>query len=214
MTIRRGTTISMLAAALLLPGCGPLVSFGNDGPADAVYSLRYAGDYASEAKRAGPLLYFDEPMMAEGLAGQKVAVRLGTYRRSTLAEARWSTGLSTLVRDYLMRALSAETDAQTVGEGGLDIKVDCRLGIKIWSFDYVPDTSPGVDVVDVAIELSMVRLRDGRLLGQHTFVQTPEVTGQGEDTVPSAFNKAMQAASVDMAKWLDDTKNDCVAIGS
>jgi len=202
-----------VAAALMLGGCGPLISFGDNGPAADVYTLDYKGALAPEQKE-GPLLYFDEPHVAEGLAGRNIAVRLGAHKRSTLANARWVTGLTTLVRDYLTRSLSDEAKARAIGEGSLDVKVDCRLGMKVWSFDFVPGQKGEDDAVDVTIELTLIRLRDGHFIGQHTFVQTPSVKGPSDDDVMDAFNVAMRTNSRDMAKWLSALKDQCVAPAS
>ncbi len=199
---------AVLALSALSSGCGPIISFGEQGPVDEVFSLRYPGEQQA-TDNSGPVVYIDEPHVAEGLGGIDIAVQLAGNRRSTLAGAAWAADLSTLVRDYFTQALGAETDARPVGEGGLDVKADCRLGIKIWRFDFVPGQTIKEDSVDVRIELSLMRLWDSHLLSQSSFSQQPAVDGKGAEALVASFSVAMKEVSTSMAGAFKDQLKAC-----
>jgi len=199
-----------VAVATLVASCGPLISFGDDGPGDKVYSLKYAGDYENSPADA-PVIYIDEPHMADALAGQKITVALPGEKRSTLSGARWAAPLSALVRDYVARALSHKAGAHMIGEGGLDIQVSCRLGTKVWSFEFVPTENASGDHVQIALEMTLVRLADGKLLSHPTFTKTMPVRGSTGDAVASAFSEAMAGVGDDMGRWLKGQIASCAS---
>ncbi|WP_262692046.1 ABC-type transport auxiliary lipoprotein family protein [Kordiimonas aestuarii] len=210
MLLRRYGGALLLASAAAVSGCGPIISFGGDGPGDTVYSLKYPGGYHTNGDDA-PVIYVDEPHMADGLAGQKIAVALAGERRSTLKGARWSAPLSTLVRDYVARALGDKAGAHMIGEGGLDIHAGCRLGTKVWALEFVPGGDVGGDKVEIAIEMSLVRLSDSTLISHPTFTRSMSVQGTDGDVVMTAFNRAMAATADEMGLWLKDQVDACRA---
>ncbi|WP_417449846.1 ABC-type transport auxiliary lipoprotein family protein [Kordiimonas sp.] len=197
-----------LAATLALSACGPIISFGDDGPGDSEYSLQYSGDYRSSGDDA-PVIYVDEPHMADGLAGQKITVVLPGNKRSSLKGARWSAPLSTLVRDYVARALGDKAGAHMIGEGGLDIHAGCRLGTKVWALEFVPGGNAQADKVEVAMELSLVRLSDSMLVSHPTFTASAPVRGAEGDAVAGAFRAAMADVADDMGRWLKAQVSTC-----
>ena len=191
-----------------IAACGPLISLGNDGPADDIYTLRYPGQVATMSP-SGPIIFVNSPIMAEGLDGRGIPVRLEDERRTSLEGASWSVHLGDLVRDYVVRSLSAQTTANMVSEGGLDIKAQCRLGIKVWMMEYVPGATSGDDRVELAMQLSLVRLSDSVLLDHPTFTQTVSVGSDNNAAVIEGFRTAMRANENDYSKWITTHLADC-----
>ena len=198
----------VLAGSFLLASCGPLISFGDDGPADDVYTLHYEGPLKSESP-TGPIIYVDSPQMVEGLDGQSITVRIDQNRRTTLAGSSWSAHLSDLVRDYVTLALGATSGANLVGGGGLDIKAGCRLGTKVWAMDYVPGATPGEDRVELAIQFSLVRFSDSKLLSHPTFSETVHVQAANGHSIVAAFETAMGSAAQKYGRWFNAESNAC-----
>jgi ABC-type uncharacterized transport system auxiliary subunit len=201
-------TATALTLAGMLAGCGPLISFGQDGPADSVYSLEYQGAYGSFDEGA-PTIYFDEPIMAEGLGGRKLAVRLQDFRRSTVAGASWSSNLADLMRGYLVRSVANTTGAQLIGEGGLDVEVGCRIATHVWSFELVPGADASDDIVDSTMELTLLNLRTGDLLGKQTFAAKVGVAGSDSQAIARAFNRAIENTAGEISTWLSDLQDGC-----
>ena len=199
---------ALFALPLLLAGCGPLISLGDDGPAAEVYSLRYQGGF-HDSRSAGRVVYVDEPILSDGLGGEQVSVLLDGTRRTTLDGVKWSDPLSELVRDYITRSLGHRSGVHLVGEGGLDIKAACRLGSKVWAFELLPGDRPGKDAVSVAIELSLVRLSDSTLVSHPTISKTVAVDGGDNAAVMAAFNLAMSQIAADMTTWFGASVDSC-----
>lgn len=196
------------AASLLLAGCGPLISFGDDGPADEVYSLAYAPSGPAIADDA-PIIYVDEPLLAQGLGGVNVAVALDDNRRTSLMGVRWAENSSDLIRDYLVRAAGEKSGARLLGEGGLDVRAGCKLALKVWSFDFAPGASSRDDEVRVEIEFTLVRYSDNHLLGQPTFRDTQSVRSADSDRIVAAFHNAMGTVSDAAGDWLRGAASAC-----
>lgn len=201
--------LSLVAASALLASCGPLISFGDEGPADEIYTLRYQGGYPVNA--TGPVVFIDEPTVADSLKGDKVAVALPGNRRSIIDGVRWSAPLADLLRDYMLRALGASSEVRVVGDGGLDIQSSCRLGMKVWEMDYIPGARAGDDKVSVVLEFTLVRLKDNQLLGMPTIAKEVGTRGSGTNAVMAAFNEAMGDAAGDAASWFGKAHEACNA---
>jgi ABC-type uncharacterized transport system auxiliary subunit len=203
-------TGSLLGAALLLAGCGPIISFGDDGPVDAIYSLRYEGGFPTD-KVDGPIVYVEEPHFADDLDGRSVSVLLAGNRRSTIDGVAWSSPLSELVRNYITRSLADGLGANIVSEGALDVNSTCRIGSKVWALELVPGRDAAADRVEITIELSLVRFRDSTLIGHPTISRTAKVAGSDDAAVMAAFGKAMAGVSDEMRSWFKGALSGCAA---
>lgn len=195
------------SSLMMVAGCGPLISFGDDGPADQIFSLDYpaAGDHSG----SDAVIYVTEPIMGDGLSGTQVSVVLDNNQRTSLMGVRWSANSTDMVRDYLVRGLSARSGSLMLGEGALDVRAGCRLGVKVWNYQYVPGNSIGDDRVDVEIEFTLVRYSDGSLLGQPTFAANEPVGGSNGIDVVDGFNNAMTSISREASNWIGQNQDAC-----
>jgi len=193
--------------ALSVAACGPLISFGGDEKPGEIYGLRYPAPYAASSP-VGPIVYIDSPQMVEALGGQNIAVVMPDGQRTSLDGVTWATNLSDILRDYIGHSLSA-TEANIISEGGLDIKAGCRLGLKVWSFEFAPGISAEDDKVKIAIQFSLVRLSDSVLLSHPTFSQEIAVKNATASGVVGSFRAGMEAAAKDYGVWFQERMNQC-----
>lgn len=196
------------ASLLLVSGCGPLISFGDDGPADEVYGLRFDGAY-SQPEEDAALIYVEQPLMGDGLGGQNISVVLENGRRSLLQGVSWSGDSADLIRAYMVRSLSAGRGVDFIGDGGLDVKANCYLGLNIWQFEFVPGAVKADDEVHVAIEFSLVRYLDSALIGRPTYQVQESVQGNGAEAVVLAFRRAMQTIGQSSRNWVAERGGEC-----
>lgn len=194
--------------ALALSGCGPLISFGGDSGPGETYGLRYAAAHVPESP-AGPIVYVDSPQMVEGLDGHGVTVVMENGRRTMLEDAYWSTHLSDMLRDYLTHALGAQSGANMISEGGLDIKAGCRIGVKVWAFEFAPGVQPSEDKVNISLQFSLVRFSDSTLLSHPTFSKAVPVNSNTIEGVMDGFNVAMVEAAEDYGSWFRERLGQC-----
>lgn len=203
-----GLRATALSAWVALAACGPLISFGDDGPADDVYSLRYDGAYIPPQDGAA-LIYVEQPLMGDGLGGQTIPVVLENERRTRLQGVAWSANSADLIRSYMVRALSVAPNADFVGEGGLDIEASCYLGLKVWEFEFAPGAVRADDSVHVAIEFSLVRYSDSVLLGRPTYKAVESVSGSETEGVVLAFQRAIASIGRSGRTWVEENAAQC-----
>jgi ABC-type uncharacterized transport system auxiliary subunit len=208
MSAGRMKAAATIGGALLVASCGPLISFGDTGPADETYSLKYPASL-SETASSGPAIYLDSPRMVNDLDQKSIAVRLDGNQRTVLEGAAWSQHLSDIVRDYVAHAAAAKADVNIVSEGGLDIAVGCRLGVKVWAMEFVPGNTRRDDNVEVALQFSLVKLSTSELLGHPTFTESVPVATASGRAVVDAFSSAMENAAGKYGAWLQEASTAC-----
>ena len=197
-----------LALCALVAGCGPLISFGESGPAPVLYSLEYGG-VPKDQSIGGPIVAVSTPDLLPRLEGQNIAVVLPGNEHTTLGGAEWSGHIGDMVQDYVMRALSSETSGTFVGRASLDVSVECRLGIKLWAMDYVPGDRARDDKVVVSLQMILVRMADSSLLGQQVFTHEATPSTNSPRAIAAAFNEAMMNNAQAYQAWFSAKGSAC-----
>ncbi len=197
-----------LTLCAAVAGCGPLISFGESGPAPVLYSLEYSGAPKSPSMD-GPIVAVSTPDLLPRLEGQNIAVVLPENEHTTLGGAEWSGHIGRMVQDYVMQALSSDGNATFVGRASLDVSVDCRLGIKLWAMDYVPGDSAREDKVVVSLQMMLVRMSNSSLLGQQFFTSEAKPVTASPRAIAAAFNDAMMDSAQAYKAWFAATGTRC-----
>lgn len=192
--------VTLLLAAALLVGCGPIINFG-DGVPETVYTLHYDRFVTDDPD--GALLLVTEPSFAEGLGGRLVTVRLSDFERTSLKNFRWTAPAGDLMRDYMIAALRDKAGARTVGEGGLDLNAACRLDMFVQSMAFVPGPTASQDRIEFQVELLLVSQVTGELVDRAGYDVGRDTNGTSQAIV-AAFNKGLlsltEAASLMVRK--------------
>ncbi|MBL4771895.1 MAG: membrane integrity-associated transporter subunit PqiC, partial [Planctomycetes bacterium] len=121
----------------------------------------------------------------------------------------WSTHISDLIRDYVGHAIGSQAGVNMIAEGGLDIKAGCRLGVKVWSFELATGASAAEDTVEIALQFSLVRVKDSTLISRPTFTQSVPVPSAGLGGVVEGFKTAMSAAADEYGPWMRERMSQC-----
>ncbi|WP_374762891.1 ABC-type transport auxiliary lipoprotein family protein [Yunchengibacter salinarum] len=196
----------LLPAFLVLTGCGGF-SLLPENPAERTFTLEWQG--SSPYPGDGPVIYLEEPVMQGGLGGRVITVEMAGFERSALGGVRWAANLSDLIRGYMVRALRTNSGAQTIGEGSLDVDAACRMTLTVWAFQFSPGAEVAQDRVKMAIETSLVRLRDNALIGRATFDSAQPTPGDGEGAIMAAFNAGMDEVATNLGQWLLERRAAC-----
>lgn len=191
-----------------LAACGPIISFGDDGPADDVYSLEYGVPNTNTSDMA-TIIYVEEPLMSDGLGGIEVAVALENRRRTSLQGVQWSANSTDLIRDYFVRAIGSMSGTRLLGQGAIDVQAGCRLGTKVWAFEFVPGATASDDRVDIEVEFILIRYNDNRLIGQPTFAAAQQVSAADGQNIVDAFHRGMASISREAGQWLAPLASEC-----
>ncbi|MFC3050442.1 ABC-type transport auxiliary lipoprotein family protein [Kordiimonas pumila] len=203
-----GLRFSAIVACLAISSCGPLISFGDEGPIASLYTLQYPHAMPI-TETEGPLVYVASPEMAGRLDSENIVVVLPDKEITSLEGAKWSDHLSDLLRDYITQSLAVQAPATLLGQSTLDVKADCRLGVKVWSMELAPGSTAQDDHVQVSIQLLLLRLADNRLIGQKLFNSSKELKNNGNTSVMEAFNDAMFDISNDYGVWFKEKLPAC-----
>ncbi|MCK0069173.1 ABC-type transport auxiliary lipoprotein family protein [Kordiimonas laminariae] len=206
-TAKLGTALGLMA---VVGGCGPLISFGDDGPADEVYTLEYP-KIASSNTNDGATMYVSHPVMSSGIDGTEVVVALDNNKRTVLKGVSWAGHLSDLMQDYLVHSLRAETVANIVSDKGLDVRVNCRMDVKVWKMEFAPSADGSSDMVNIEIELSLIRLQDAYLVGHPVYTRTENVVGGSHDDIVAAFNGALNDIAREHGAWVSSNLQACTS---
>ena len=213
MRVNTGMKMGLVTGlAFLAAGCTQILPIGSK--AERSFSLRYElaqDQYHGSGMKAGPVIFLDDPLLAEGLGGRTITVELEGRERTALKGAKWSAPLSDLIRGYLNRNLMANTQAQIVGEGGLDVHASCRISSKVWSFELHPQGEDGheEDRVHVSLDLSLIDMRSGDLIGRNQFDNWSQLDATDGRAVVAAFHEAMEPVATDIAAWVTDNLKEC-----
>lgn len=202
-----GTALGLLS---IVSGCGPLISFGDDGPADDVYTLEHPGTASANINTAATM-YVSQPVMRSGLDGTEVVVALDNNKRTVLKGVRWAGHLSDLLQDYLVHSLRSETEANIVSDKGLDVRVNCRMDAKIWRMEFAPSADGTNDLVHLELELSLIRLQDAHLVGHPIYTRTANVVGGSHDDIVGALNSALNDISREYGAWVASNLEACTS---
>ncbi len=208
LLVRQPIKLLGLAGCAFLAACGPIISFGDDGPADQIFGLEHAAA-PSALGDMGTIIYVEEPLMSDGLGGNQISVALADNQRTSLQGVRWSANSTDLIRDYLVRGVANAAGVRLLGEGAIDVQAGCRMGVKVWAFEFVPGDTADDDRVDVEIEFVLVRYYDNRLIGQPTFTASPAVSEPGGRGITAAFDTAMGSVSSQAGAWLREYAGEC-----
>ncbi len=204
MTYLKTGLVTLICAALLA-GCQSILP-SND--PERTFAFRYDGQ-VPQSKDNAPVIFLDDPLMAEGLGGQTLTVVLDGGERTALNDLRWATGLESLIRDYLDRRLMAGTDADYVGDGGLDIRATCRLHTKFWAFEMRPGVSAADDQVAVSLEASLVSLTTGELLARTQLDEVRPTSAASTSDVVMSLEGALSTVSDQLTDFMSEGLKYC-----
>ncbi len=193
------------ATTLALASCGPLISFGDTEP-ETVYTLTYPA--SDKDAPDGPVLFISEPGFSQGLGGRNVSVKLADNERTTVKNLRWSTSVSSLIRDFMVAGLRDRSNARAIGEDGLDVKTRCRLNSYIWAMDFLPGEARSQDAIDIRIELSLIDLDEGTLIASEEFAGSTGVDGTPAG-ITTGFTNSMIDMMPNLGRWLDNHLTSC-----
>lgn len=196
----------LLATSFLLSACGPLIEFGDGGPAAALYSIQptISGDMATE----GLVIYVSEPLLPGESVGNRIAVRTDDFELKFLKGGQWSEPFRMMLHRYLVGALAGNVEAQVVGAGALDVRADCRLTVDFQRFDY--EAKSNAVVAQATARLSS--LKSGNLLGNQIINVSADVSSDRREKIVAGYDQASGKVASALSLWLKDALPSCEGV--
>ena len=189
---------AMLAAALLLAGCGILGGGRKDAP------TIYAPDPRVQADPAWPQvdwqLSVNHPDAARMVDSMRIAVRPNPGELQVYKGATWSKSPSEQVEDVLLRALEDSGKIQAVARQGSGIAADYKLvmDLRRYEADYAGGAVPAATI---EVNAKLLHSPDQEVVGSRTFLQAVPAAATDTASVAQAFGRALEGIGGELAGW-------------
>ena len=197
MTLTR-RTFTLGAAAL--PGCTAINSLNEAALPRDTFALQPVS-ISAQGRRSTRTLLVLEPTAPAAIATDRILIRENPLSVTYLPDTRWADTLPQMLQTILIQSLAGSGRVGFVGAQGAGPVPDTVLLTRIDAFgvDQRPDGSFGARI---ALELTVLRDQDQRVLGTRRFDQTALVANDRADTVVRAFQALLDALLPQAVDWV------------
>ncbi|WP_296422927.1 ABC-type transport auxiliary lipoprotein family protein [Yoonia sp.] len=203
MTQPRLTRRMTLLGALCLPGCTALTTLNQAAIPRDTYDLAPAPPTGQGPRTSRTLLVL-EPSAAAAIATDRILIKPDVLSVTYLPQARWSDDAPLMVQSLLVRSLSAAGQFGYVGAAGSGPVPDVVLLTRIDQF--------GVDVLadggfqaNIALQLTVLRDRDQRIVGSRRFQGAMPVTDDSATNIVRVFQQITNIILAEAVIWVGST---------
>jgi cholesterol transport system auxiliary component len=191
-------SLILVASVALLAACGPIVSFGGDGPPPRQFNLAYSAA-PNDAKALPGVLLVDELGATAELRGQRMAMRVSAQEVQYLNGAQWSDRPARLLRGLIEDAARQAPGAAVLGPSNIDLRIAFRLTGTVQRFDVVVD-GPKRQAV-IVLDAILANQRPSRLIASRRFEAKADAAADTPAAVAAALNMAANDLARDVAAW-------------
>ena len=192
----------ILAGIGMLPlaACSSLISLPGQGPRPDAFDLRGA---ALKASAPGPKLNLQlavfEPIAANGLDTDRIAVRPSPRRIDYYANARWTDRAPALLQSLLQQSLNG-TDRISAARVGV-LVADVNLSSELDAFDAVID-GDGPPHIEIEWRLRLVRPGQGRVIASKLISESETAAATDIPSVVQAFETSLRRGLSDAVTFV------------
>jgi ABC-type uncharacterized transport system auxiliary subunit len=183
-----------------LPGCTTLDLLGASGTARDIYALQPVSVAAQGARTQRSLLVL-LPKAPAAISTDRILIRADPLAVTYLPDASWSDAVPDMLQSVLIRSLASAGRIGFVGAQGDGPVPDTVLLTRIDAFD-VGLQADGSPVVQISLEMTVLRDRDQRVLGTRRFAQSLAIADDNGGTIARAFQQVLDALLPDIAAWV------------
>ncbi|PUB15636.1 ABC-type transport auxiliary lipoprotein family protein [Yoonia sediminilitoris] len=197
MMIPRRLVILGLAS---LPGCAAIQSLNEAATPRDTYELQPVRRAMAGRRSAGTLLVLD-PTAPAAIASDRILIRKSPLSVTYLPDVRWSAAVPDMLQSVLIQSLAASGRIGFVGAQGAGPVPDTVLLSRIDQFG-VDVTGDGQFRVQVAVELTMLRDRDQRVLGTRQFAGDLLIGSDQPEPITRGFQQLLDSLLPDVVAWV------------
>lgn len=187
-------------APLLMAGCSVLP----EAETLQVYSLPQVPGTETPATPAPSgqewSLKVQTPYSNQILNSNRIVVRPDHRELSVYKGARWSDPAPVMLRDRLVDALRTRLPATVFGNGSVSVSTDLELGGDLNSFQV--DYQTGAPMVHIQLDAFLVKTDSSQVVASRRFSVQEAVNGKEVPEVVSAFGRAADTLSDELAAWV------------
>ncbi len=197
MTLTRRT---FALGALGLPGCTAISALNDAALPMDTYALQPIS-IATPGRRSAQTLLVVEPAASASIATDRILIRQDPLSVTYLPDARWADALPQMLQSILVQSLASAGRLGFVGAQGAGPIPDTVLLTRIDAFG-VDRQDDGRFEVNVALEFTVLRDRDQRVLGTQRFDQTGTIADDQADTIVRGFQVLLDGMLPQALDWV------------
>jgi cholesterol transport system auxiliary component len=188
------------AAVCIVPlmGCSLLP----DPPAPQIFRLSPLADDPPSGRIIRKRLVVDIPMASESLDTDRIAVIRDRTRFDYYANSLWTDRVPLLVQRLLVEAFENDGTIAQVGRDAQTLTPDYLLETEIRAFEarYI-GSSEQLPSAIVAIDISLVKMPDHRMIGRTLITETSAAARNSVDAIVEAFDVAIGKILLRCIAW-------------
>lgn len=193
--LRPGLALSSLALlAALLSGCAAL---GGGTPALDTYELS-APDSGEGPRRSRLQVLIAQPTALKALDGQNIVIKTGPGIIQYLKGAQWADRLPEVVQARLAETFQKSGRFGGVGMPGEGLAIDYQVIVDIRSFEVRVGEGRSARV---DLYVRVLNDRNGEVRASRTFETSAPVSGEGNDALVAALDRAFGEAATAIVDW-------------
>jgi len=195
----RLTTLTLLAATTLLPGCAAISALSG-GPNRDVFELRPLSD-APRRCGQGRLaeLVIEEPKSRGTLNTERIMIRPSALQTQYLPDAQWGDTVPITLQNLLVRGFGSYDAFTHVGRAPLGTAGDYALISEI--NDFNAEVAGKGAIVKLSVNAQLVREMDATVVARGQFsASAPSASTRTNDLIP-AFDAAGRQLLAQMTDW-------------
>ena len=187
-----------IAALTLLAGCSALTKATEPLDAYTLTPLVFDAQTQSSARH----LVVELPTSSGALATDRILILPNPLQAEYLAKARWVDPAPVLVQNLLVASLQGSGAFRRVGRDAAGLTPDYVLLVELGAFQ-AEAPAPGVSAtqVRVALNVTLVREEDRRLVASRRFDHTATAPSSAPLDLVAAFDTATRAMLTGVVDW-------------
>lgn len=191
---------ALVLGALALPGCTAIDTLNSAAAPRDTYALQPVTAPDQGSRRAGNLLVL-LPAAPADIATDRILIRTDPLSVAYLPQARWVDQVPQMLQSVLIRSLAATGKIGFVGAQGSGPVPDVVLLTRIDSFG-VDKRASGDFAVSVAIDLTLLRDRDQRVMANTRFASDLAVADDRARTIALGFQQVLDTLLPQAVGWV------------
>lgn len=191
----------LMAAALGLTGCGPIIDTGVGKVPDNIYDLEPAVA-ASRDNEDAKTVFFEKVTYPAYIDSMRIAVRPGGQEIQYLAGARWSDNAPGMIGRFLTISLDSSEGLIVIDRDHPALDHDYKLVVDVR--DFSAHVSPGgTPEVVVSVNADLMKASPLGVVARKTFTRSVSAGVDSRDAIVAAFQQAMEGIASDMEGWIE-----------
>jgi len=187
---------AILSAGLFLAACSVLPERT---PVD-LFQLPPASLSASASEQRLSSLRISRPQISEALGGNRLLIMTGDNAFQAYPEARWTTTVPLLWRDWLLDAFWRDGRVNALSAASEGLQSSAELGGMLRAFHV--DSSAGQPRAVIQFDAMLIDVATRRIIASYRFEAQQTLSGTGVSAAVAALGLASNRLAEELIEWV------------